>query len=387
LLLPTILIIDHDIDTLEQTQPLLEAEGYEVLTTVTGQAGILVAQLRRPGLILVEVDLPDVDGYEVCRALRSDPATATAAILIHSARSDVADKVAGFKAGANDYIVKPAVPAELVARIRAAMRTEEQTLAPVVTLWGTKGGVGTTTVATNLAVALQSKTGKRVTLVDASILGGTLEVLLNLAPRHTMADLLPRLDDLDSELLSSVLAQHSSGVRVLLSPPWSLNGDSVQPTQLERILAWLQQASDYVIIDTSPSLDAGTLRVLQLSHQIIAVLTPEMTSLRNSKLFLSMVRNWAQQPEDMALVLNRYPVKGGIKLKDIEAALQKKVDVQIPNDEPLVTYSINRGIPLVVSHGRSAVAKGFQQLAETVVHKTEQKQFGSILSAVLRRSS
>lgn len=385
--MPTILIIDHDIDTLEQTQPLLEAEGYEVLTTVTGQAGILVAQLRRPGLILVEIDLPDVGGYDVCRALRSDPATANAAIMIHSSRSEVTDKVAGFKAGASDYIVKPAVPAELVARVRAALRTEEQALAPLVTLWGTKGGVGTTTLATNLAVALQSKTGKRVTLVDASVLGGTLEVLLNLAPRHTIADLLPRLDDLDSELLSSVLAQHSSGIRVLLSRPWSVNGDSVQPTQLERILAWLQQANDYVILDTSPSLDENTLRVLQLSHQVITVLTPEMTSLRNTQLFLNMVRNWAQQPQDLALVVNRYPVKGGLKLKDIEAALQKKVDVQIPNDEPLVTYSINRGIPLVVSHGRCAVAKGFRQLAEIVIDKTEQKQSTSVLSTVLRRRS
>ncbi len=385
--LPTILIIDHDIDTLEQTQPLLEAEGYEVLTTVTGQAGILVAQLRRPGLILVEIDLPDVDGYDVCRALRSDPATANAAILIHSSRAEVADKVAGFKAGASDYIVKPAVPAELLARIRAALRTEERPLAPIVTLWGTKGGVGTTTLATNLAVALQSKTGRRVTLVDASILGGTLEVLLNLAPRHTMADLLPRLDDLDSELLASVLAQHSSGVRVLLSRPWSVNGDNVQPTQMERILAWLQQANDYVIIDTSPSLDENTLRVLQLSHQVITVLTPEMTSLRNTKLFMNMIRTWAQQPQDLALVVNRYPVKGGINLKDIEATLQKKVDVQIANDEPLVTYSINRGIPLVLSHGRSAVAKGLQQLAETVIQKTEQKQSASVLSTVLRRRS
>jgi pilus assembly protein CpaE len=384
---PIILLIDHDIDSVEETKRILEMEGYQVLSTVTGQAGLMVAQLRRPSLVLVETDLPDVDGYEVCRALRGMPPTADVPIIIHSGRDEVADKVAGFRAGATDYIVKPSAGAELIARIKAALRTEEQPLAHIVALWGTKGGVGTTTLAANLAVALRSTTNKRVTLVDASILGGTLEVLLNLSPIHTMEDLLPRLDNLDSELLTSVLAQHSSGVKVLLSPPQSTNGSSLQPSELDRILVWLQQANDYVILDTSPSLDPMTLRVLQLSHQVIAVLTPEMTSLRNARLFLSMVETWEQAPENLALVINRYPVKGGLRLKDIEAALQKKITAQIPNDEPLVTYSINRGIPVFVSHRHSPVARSFLKLAQTLVNTAEQKPRESLLSSVLGRRS
>ncbi|UCC77795.1 MAG: response regulator [Anaerolineales bacterium] len=384
---PIILLIDHDVDSVEETKRILEMEGYQVLSTVTGQAGLMVAQLRRPSLVLVETDLPDVDGYEVCRALRGMPPTADVPIIIHSGRDEVADKVAGFRAGATDYIVKPSAGAELIARIKAALRTEEQPLAHIVALWGTKGGVGTTTLAANLAVALRSTTNKRVTLVDASVLGGTLEVLLNLSPIHTMEDLLPRLDNLDSELLTSVLAQHSSGVKVLLSPPQSTNGSSLQPSELDRILVWLQQANDYVILDTSPSLDPMTLRVLQLSHQVIAVLTPEMTSLRNARLFLSMVETWEQAPENLALVINRYPVKGGLRLKDIEAALQKKITAQIPNDEPLVTYSINRGIPVFVSHRHSPVARSFLKLAQTLVNTAEQKPRESLLSSVLGRRS
>ncbi len=384
---PIILLIDHDVDSVEETKRILEMEGYQVLSTVTGQAGLMVAQLRRPSLVLVETDLPDVDGYEVCRALRGMPPTADVPIIIHSGRDEVADKVAGFRAGATDYIVKPSAGAELIARIKAALRTEEQPLAHIVALWGTKGGVGTTTLAANLAVALRSTTNKRVTLVDASILGGTLEVLLNLSPIHTMEDLLPRLDNLDSELLTSVLAQHSSGVKVLLAPPQSTNGSSLQPSELDRILVWLQQANDYVILDTSPSLDPMTLRVLQLSHQVIAVLTPEMTSLRNARLFLSMVETWEQAPENLALVINRYPVKGGLRLKDIEAALQKKITAQIPNDEPLVTYSINRGIPVFVSHRHSPVARSFLKLAQTLVNTAEQKPRESLLSSVLGRRS
>lgn len=369
----TILIIDQDLDAVHHLRQTLEAEGYEVVTTVTGQAGIALAEINRPSLILLEVDLPDIDGYEVCRTLRSIPAMAKVPIIIYSARAEVADKVAGFKAGANDYIVKPAAAAELIVRVNAALRSEEPSQAYTVALWGTKGGVGTSTIALNLAVALRLKTGQKVTLMDAAMWGGTLPVMLNLAPKHTIADLLPRLYDLDSELLASVLATHSSGVRLLASEPWSKDGSTVQPTQLERILEWLEGANDYVVVDAACSLDQNTLTLLQRTD-VVVVLTPEMTSLRNARLVLGLSATWAQKPESPLLVLNRYPVKGGIKLKDIEHALGAKIDVQIPNDEPLVTYSINRGIPLVMSHPRSAVAQGFLRLAELVRLRAEKRR-------------
>lgn len=378
--MPKILIVDSDLNTVEQLQQLFAGEGYEVLTAVTGQGGMQLAHMHRPSLMLLEIALPDVDGYEVCRSLRAAPSTAQVPILIYSARAEVADKVAGFKAGANDYIVKPTAPAELVARARAALRSEERVLAHTVALWGAKGGVGTTTVASNLAVALQAKTGKagkRVTLLDASVLGGTLGVVLNLAPRRTIADLLPRLDDLDAELLASVLTTHSSGVRVLLSMPWSKDGDSVHAAQFERILDWLQSVNDYVVVDTSPSLDESTTAVLQHSDQVIVVLTPEMTSLRNARVFFQTVESWGEPAGKYLLALNRYPAKGGIQLKDIEGALHRRVDIEIAGDEPLVTFSINRGIPLFMSHPRSPVAQGYARLAEAVIAGAEKKQAGA----------
>ena len=369
-----ILVIDYDLDVTEQIQRTLQEEGYQVLTTVTGQAGIALAELERPNLILLDIDLPDVDGYAVCRALRGNPATAKVPILIHSARNDVSDKVAGFKAGANDYIVKPAAPAELLARIKASLRSDELRLAQIIALWGSKGGVGTTTLAANLAVALHTRTGKRVTLVDASVLGGTLGVMLNLATKHTIADLVPRLEELDSELLASVLTMHSSGVRFLASVPWNKDGSHIEPAEFARVLGWLQRSSDYLVADTAPSLDPSTLAVLQGAHLVVVVLTPEMTSLRNARIFLNLAGPGEQQAPQFLLVANRYPIKGGIPLKEMETALQKKIKVEIPSDEPLVTYSINRGIPLVISHPRSAVAQGFFRLADWVIAHAEKAQ-------------
>jgi pilus assembly protein CpaE len=379
---PTILVIDHDVDVAENIQRTLSAEGYEVLTAITGQAGVVLAELNRPRLILLDIDLPDVDGYEVCRTIRAVPSTAMIPILICSTRTEVADKVAGFKAGANDFIVKPVASAELVARVKAALRTEEKSIGHIVTLWGAKGGVGTSTLAANLAIAMRTKSARRVTLVDASTCGGTLAVMLNLAPQHTVGDLLPRLDQLDAELLASVLSSHSSDIRVLASQPWAQDSSSVQPDQWERIIGWLQEACEFLVIDTAPSLDATTLAVLQLSEPIL-VLTPEMTALRNAHLFLQTVSTWNRDFKPI-VVLNRYPCKGGLQLRDIEAALQTNVSAQICNDEPLVTYSINRGIPLIMSHPKSSVAQGIIRLSDIVMNRLAKKRPApAIASAVL----
>lgn len=384
-MLPKIQIIDSDADASDQLERILEAEGYEVVRSVTGQAGIAMAELNHPSLVLLETDLPDIDGSEVLLALRSTPSIAKIPILIYSTRDDVSSKVAGFKAGADDYIVKPAAPAELVARIRAALRSDEKPLAHIVAVWGTKGGVGTTTLATNLAVGLRSKTGKTVTLMDAAVLGGMVEVLLNLPPAHTIADLLPRLYDLDAELLHSVLAKHSSGVLTLLSAPASTDGNVVLPAHVERILAWLQPSTEFIVLDTSPSLDESTLAVLQLANQIVVVITPEMTSLRNARMFLNVATALHGDSQPFTLVLNRYPIKGGLALRDIEGALGSKVAVQIPSDEALATYAVNRGIPVVTSHPRSGVGKGMLRIADAVISAEKQGNRVPIVSTVLAK--
>ncbi|HOU24795.1 MAG TPA: response regulator, partial [Anaerolineae bacterium] len=296
----TILVIDHDVDVAENIQRVLRAEGLEVLTAITGQAGVVLAELNRPKLVLLDTDLPDVDGYEVCRTLRAVPSTAKTPILLYSSRTDVTDKVAGFKAGADDFIIKPVAPAELVARVKAALRSEEKTLAHIVALWGAKGGVGTTALAVNLAVALRSKSARRVTVVDSSTLGGTLAVMLNLAPQHTVGDLLPRLDQLDMELLGSVLTAHSSDIRVLASYPWAQDVSHVAPEQWQRIIGWLQEACDFLVLDTATSMDASTMAILQLSETVL-ILTPEMTSLRNAHLFLQSAASWMRDTKPLVV--------------------------------------------------------------------------------------
>jgi pilus assembly protein CpaE len=269
-------------------------------------------------------------------------------------------------------VVKPAAPAELLARIRSMARLEETARGHVVAVWGSKGGVGSSVLASNLAVALRSLDGGEVTLVDASVLGGSIGVCLNIISPHSIADLMPRFESLDTDLLDSVLANHSSGIRVLLSAPWGQDGASpLEPLQVERILGRLRQSSAYVVVDTSPSLDPTTVGVLRQADQTVVVLTPEMTALRNVRVALRVFKSWGQDPRRLIMVLNSCAAKGGILLRDVESALEAKMDVLVPSDEPMVMYSINRGIPLVSSHPKSAVGQGMLRLAQVVASRTQ----------------
>ncbi len=161
-----ILIIDDDVDTLRLVGLMLQRQGYQIMAATSGEQGIEKALEERPDAILLDVMMPDMDGYEVTRRLRKNPATATTPILLFTARTQLDDKVAGFEAGADDYLTKPTHPAELQAHIRALLirvppKKPEETKAAVreqhgrvIGVLSPRGGLGASTLAGNLAGAL-----------------------------------------------------------------------------------------------------------------------------------------------------------------------------------------------------------------------------------------
>jgi len=192
-----ILIIDDDIDTLKLVGLMLERQGYEIVVASNGQMGLTRAATERPSLILLDVMMPDLDGYEVTRQLRSDPGLAHIPIIMFTAKTMVDDKVAGFEAGVDDYLTKPAHPAELTAHVKAVLaRTQQNPVeqvdrAKVIGFIGARGGVGTTTLALNVSVALQHA-GQDVILAEMNPGRGSLALNLNLRDAFGLSTLLTR---------------------------------------------------------------------------------------------------------------------------------------------------------------------------------------------------
>ena len=321
--------------------------------------------------------LPDMTGLEICQQLRKNPQTTDLPIIMLSARAQVADKVEGLKAGADEYVTKPVDAEEMVARVGALLKRRASSvhkLAPdqvpdkgqILAVYGPKGGVGRTVVAINLAVALRKVAKKEVVLVDANMRLGDVGFILNAPSQYGIVELVARADDLDTGLIGDVLVAHSLGIKILGGSSRFTSNGSVEIAPLEKVFAKLREMFAYVVVDLSPVLDECARAILGMADKIVLVTTPEISSLRNVQLFFEREESLNYAPDSLLVVLNRYDLNVGTKVKDIEKIVRSKIASKIPSDGELMVSSLEEGVPVVVSHPRKPVAKSLLQLAEMI---------------------
>jgi DNA-binding response OmpR family regulator len=281
-----ILIIDDDVDTLKLVGLMLERQGYQITVANNGSQGITKANAERPDLILLDVMMPDMDGYEVTQLLREDPGLAHIPIIMFTAKSMVDDKVAGFEAGVDDYLTKPTHPAELTAHVKAVLARSSQARdaatmpagkdkAAVIAFLGVRGGLGTSTLAANVAVALQ-QAGQDVILAELNPGHGTLALDLDVKTPPGLSNLLTRsLKDIHLRSVDAELVDHKSGVRALLSDyhPSELELEQAVP-QFEAVLSNLAALSTVVVADLGASVRPYVKPLLELTDRVVVVIEP-----------------------------------------------------------------------------------------------------------------
>ena len=251
-----------------------------------------------------------------------------------------------------------------------ALETGEQD--KVFALLSPKGGAGRSVIAANLAILLHQETDKEVLLIEAHQSVGDLDTMLNLVPTSTLADLGPDTRDVDEDLLRSILIQHASGIQVLLTPSKNDDHRLPDPSGFGRILQLAKETFDYVVIDTGPLADPYTGVVLQHADRVLLVITPEVPSLHRAAVFLEAALENGFPPDRIQLVVNRSTARGGIGQQDIQDRLQISDPFLIPEDISLVTYSVNQGIPVALSHPKSAVTTSLFHMAQKLVNGTTQ---------------
>jgi pilus assembly protein CpaE len=240
---------------------------------------------------------------------------------------------------------------------------DEPTQGRIMAIVSPKGGVGRTTVAVNLAVALKLSTQKKVALVDGSLYFGDVGVLLNLLSNKTLVDAVEHIDELDADLLNDLMATHSSGVKVLLAPPQPEMAELITAEHMRRILVELAAQFDYVIVDTWPSFADTVLTAMDLADDILLVMTLEMTAIKEVKLYLEVVEKLNYPSEKVKLELNRAGSAGGIKVEAVEETLRQKVLVGLSNDGVASLMAVNQGVPLVISAREHPFSRDIYRLA------------------------
>jgi pilus assembly protein CpaE len=238
----------------------------------------------------------------------------------------------------------------------------------VVAVFSPKGGVGRTTIAVNLAVAAASLGGKRVALMDASFQFGDVGVLLNLNPKNkSIAELASQLEAGEPDDVDAYLINHSSGVRVLLAPPSPEQAELITATHARRVIERLRSEHDLVIVDCPSSFNDTNLAILDSADLILTLLSLEITSIKNMRLFLEVADQLGYGQDKLRLVLNRADSTLGIRVADVEHSIGRKVDHTIVSDGRSVVYALNRGVPFFLSNREAQVSQDVLRLANAVV--------------------
>src|SRR5690606_6085771 len=214
----------------------------------------------------------------------------------------------------------------------------------IISVYSPKGGSGCTTIAVNLAVALAEE-GMNTILVDGSLQFGDVAVMLNIRPSTTIVDLMDRMEDLEQDLVSSVTVSHRSGLHVLMAPPRPEMADLVTEANVKRLLEHLREHYDFVIIDTSSSLNDVALAMLDMSDRIFLVTQQSLPALKNASRFFDLAETLDYSRDKVLLLVNRSSERLGISVKDIASTLKRPVIATLPIDDEAVNRAIDEGKP------------------------------------------
>ncbi len=375
-----ILVVDDDLDTLRLVGLMLEKQGYKISAATTGQQALALAKNEKPVLVLLDLMMPDLSGIEVARRMRADPETKDIYIIMFTAKGQMEDKLEGFDAGADAYLVKPIQPRELVANVKAVLLRAGSAARPagreyrergdVIAILAAKGGVGATTVAANLGYALHSQARKLVIVADfrpgAGMLGLELGVrnafgmnqLLELAPEAVTPDLVER-----------ELSAQNGGVRFLFASSRPQDAHYIQAVEnfaaIARSLAYLAR---FVILDLGAGLTPVNSRALENCQQVALVMEPVAQSLVLTRgLYEYLIEKELRPDQIITVLVNRLRAGMQLSLGQVQDELGRPVSVVITAAPELAYQAQISNQPMVLRQTDGITAQQFGSLAQKVL--------------------
>jgi pilus assembly protein CpaE len=377
-----ILLVDDDMDTLRLVGLMLQRQGYEVRAANNGLQALSMAQAEMPELILLDVMMPEMDGYEVARRLRADPATADVPIIMFTAKTQVDDKVAGFEAGADDYLTKPTQPRELFAHMRAvlARSTKRGTASMpagekgyVIGVIAARGGLGVTTLALNLGISLRETYNKEVVVAEYRPGQGTISLELGYQKPEGLNHLLQKkAAEIGLHEIENEMTAHASGVRLLLASHQPRDSQYIAAVaNFEAITRQLTYMARYVILDLGASLTPINDKVIKMCDEVVVVVEPVPQSITHTKsLIQDLVSSGTGEGRITLVLVNR--VRSGVQLSwsQVQEQLGQTIAVIFTPAPELAYQASVHNLPIVQQQPDSLTAQQFNKLAERIAQRS-----------------
>jgi len=385
-----ILIIDDDVDTLRLVGLMLQRQGYQISAATSGEQGLAKAFEERPDIILLDVMMPDMDGYEVTRRLRKNPTTQYTPILMFTAKTQLDDKVAGFEVGADDYLTKPTHPTELQAHVRALLgragtkqRGEEAATTAlhehnghVIGILAARGGLGVSAVATNVAAALFNRTQSDVILAELIPGQGTIGMELGVPSQKGLNEILSgSAVEITKEKVQSVLVSHGSGLKLLLASEnprdVSLSG---QVNNYEILVSRLSNLARFVVLDLGTGLPPFVQKVLPLCHERVVVIEGAPNTINRTKIMIDEIVNLGIDRMGILVVLNnRVRSEAQMAWTEVQQKLEHSIATTLTPAPEMFLSAARVHTPAVTSQPTNVTAQQFLKIADLLIEHEKAK--------------
>lgn len=395
----SILIAESDPAFLNQlgewlsTEPTLEVVG----SVNDSDEAVSLSRRHKPHVVLMDMDMPGRGGVDATEMITTLLPSTGVIMISQDGAPDSLRKA--MIAGARQFVLRSTTKPELIRTIR---EVHQSTVArrvlggpdvvvatppppgsvsmpgeggrregQIIAAFSPKGGVGVTSVAVNIAMALRKDHNARVCLVDGSLPFGDIAVFLDLAPNRSVMDLVVSPEQIDDDYINGALSTHPrSGVKVLLAPPRPEMAEMVTAEQIRRTLTLMRASYDYTIVDTWSCLDERVLTMLEVADKILLCFTLDLPAIKSAKVFLEVSELLRFPPEKIIPVLIKSTGTQGIEVRDVETTLGRAVNAQISYDAKLTSRSINEGDPVVLGHAGTPVAADYRKIAADLMNGT-----------------
>jgi pilus assembly protein CpaE len=393
---PEIVTVDPDLGSRAETRRAIQLAHFNVI----GEAGygveaVTVAKEQPPDVFLVSFEEPVALALQTIESLAD--AVPGAPTIVYSSLVDAQSVRRAMVSGARDYIIKPLKPEDLSRAVYGALEQEERkrlradgqtaeaaTRGTVVTVFGAKGGIGKTTISTNLATTLAKITGASVCLLDMDTRFGDVAIMMDVAVEASIADVARQIDDLDRDKIRDYLVKHHSGVSILPAPLHPTEWRNMTPQHIEKIVELVSQTHDWVVIDTPGTFNELIATTLELANLILLVTSMDIASIKDTALALEMLRAASVSEDKVKLTINHSTAANSLREEDVSRVLEYEVFWRIPHDLA-VSSSTQLGQPIVIAKPYARVSRAIIDLAHTLTGTRQEKR--GFLDRFLGRSA